>query len=695
MRRIAADSMLVAAAVLLIATTLGGYAWRVLFDSDEFSARATVALQDPSVRELIAERVTDELVRREPDALAVRPAVVSAVSGVVGGDAFASLFRSGVRDVHGAVFRRNQNTVTLTVADVGVVAAEALRLLQPQLASELEAREPAALVDYDVGGLTGDLARAARNARVLVVVLALLTVAAAAGALALSADRRRAAANLGIAIAVAGVVIVVAQLVARTIVLDRFDAPEQRAAAAAVWDAYLGDLRTTGWLIAGAGAVLTAAAASLIRPLEVEARLRAAWRIVSAEPRSPALRVVRGLALVAVGALLIAQPAAVLQVLVTVGGVYVLYKGLEAIMRVVNGRAPAERPRLRWRAIAVPIAAVLLVGGATVTYATAGGIDEPTPTIAPCNGREELCDRPLDEVTLPATHNSMSVPLPGWFAALQERPIKGQLEDGIRGLLFDTHYADRLANGRTRTYFGDPQAMQRAITQDGVSPASVEAALRLRDRIGFRGKGERGMYLCHTFCELGATPLEDVLDDIHTFLVTHPADVLVIVNQDYVTPADFVAAITDAGLAKYALTPPSGSSWPTLRELVERNQRLLVMAENHAGAAPWYQPVYERLTQETPFTFTRTPQLTDPANLAASCKPNRGPDDAPLFLVNHWINTDPLPRPGNSTTVNAYGPLLRRARECERIRERRVHLLAVDFYKRGDVFKVADTLNGL
>ena len=228
MRRIAADSLLVAAAVLLIATALGGYAWRVLFDSDEFSARATVALQDPSVRELIAERVTDELVRRQPDALAVRPAVVSAVSGVVGGAAFASLFRSGVRDVHGAVFRRNQNTVTLTVADVGLVAAEALRLLQPQLASELEAREPATLVDYDVGGLTGDLARAARDTRVLVVVLALLTIAAAAGGVTLSSDRRRAAANLGIAIAVAGVVIVVAQLVARTIVLDRFSAGEQR-----------------------------------------------------------------------------------------------------------------------------------------------------------------------------------------------------------------------------------------------------------------------------------------------------------------------------------------------------------------------------------------------------------------------------------------------------------------------------------
>ena len=28
-----------------------------------------------------------------------------------------------------------------------------------------------------------------------------------------------------------------------------------RAAAGAVWDAFLGDLRTTGWIVAGAGAV--------------------------------------------------------------------------------------------------------------------------------------------------------------------------------------------------------------------------------------------------------------------------------------------------------------------------------------------------------------------------------------------------------------------------------------------------------
>jgi hypothetical protein len=38
---------------------------------------------------------------------------------VVGGDAFASLFRRGVRDVRAAVFQRDQDTFTLTVADAG------------------------------------------------------------------------------------------------------------------------------------------------------------------------------------------------------------------------------------------------------------------------------------------------------------------------------------------------------------------------------------------------------------------------------------------------------------------------------------------------------------------------------------------------------------------------------------------------
>jgi hypothetical protein len=120
----------------------------------------------------------------------------------------------------------------------------------------------------------------------------------------------------------------------------------------------------------------------------------------------------------------------------------------------------------------------------------------------------------------------MSAPLDGWFASQQDRGIAGQLEDGIRGLLIDTHYADKLANGRIRTSFESPADLAAAVKQDGLSRASYDAALRLRERAGFKGTGTRGMYLCHTFCEIGATPLADGLKDIHDFLVLHPGQVV-------------------------------------------------------------------------------------------------------------------------------------------------------------------------
>ena len=119
----------------------------------------------------------------------------------------------------------------------------------------------------------------------------------------------------------------------------------------------------------------------------------------------------------------------------------------------------------------------------------------------------------------------MSVPLPGWYSSEQDAPIADQLADGVRGLLIDTHYADRLPNGKLRTYFGSREELRRQAKQDGVSPDAVDAALRIRDRLGFEGEGERGMYLCHTFCELGGTPLGVGADDIHDFLVANPDEV--------------------------------------------------------------------------------------------------------------------------------------------------------------------------
>ena len=129
--------------------------------------------------------------------------------------------------------------------------------------------------------------------------------------------------------------------------------------------------------------------------------------------------------------------------------------------------------------------------------------------------------------------------------------------------------------------------------------------------------------------------------------------------------------------------------------MIDSNQRLVVMAENDAGDVSWYHLAYDHALQETPFRFTNATQLTDPAQLPASCRPNRGPSTAPLFLLNHWVDTTPTPRPSLAKIVNAKPALLDRARTCERIRDHLPNLVAVDFYRTGDVFGVVNALNGI
>jgi hypothetical protein len=706
-RRSLATVLVVIASLLLLSATLAGYARRALFEPDQFADRATATLHDSSVRTLIGERVTDRVVlRHDADLLAARPLIASAISGVVGGRAFGSLFHRAALDAHRAIFEHDQNTVTLTVADIGTVAAAAVRSVRPALARDLQESGRITVVDRDVGAAGGTAARIARDVRILAYVLAALALVAAVAALVVTPDRHHTASRLGVGIAVVGVTIVVAYTIARAFVLDSFHDPDDRAAASAVWAAFLGDLRTFGWVLVGTGAVVAAAAASLVRPVAVEGKLLGVWRIATTEPEGKWLRAARGVALVAVGVLVSSQPLTAVQLAATLVGIYVVYKGIETILTLVyvphipaaDEEPPAKKRSAalrRARRLAVPAIAVLLVAGVVAAFLGGGGASAPAAPITACNGHAALCDRRFDQVVLPATHNAMSAPLRGWFSSEQDRSIGGQLHDGIRGLLLDTHYADNLGNGRVRTYFPNKQSLELIKGQDGVSEQSFEAALRIRERIGFRGAGKRGMYLCHTFCELGATALATGLREVHVFLVTHPGEVVVIINQDYVTPSDFVGAIAKAGLAPYAFTPPSGSDWPTLREMIASDHRLVVLAENHAGAAPWYQPVYKRLTQETPFTFPRASLLTAKAHRAASCEPNRGPTSAPLFLINHWVSTDPVPRPSDAAKVNAYAPLLARARACEAIRHRVPNLLAVNFYKRGDVFRVVDTLNGV
>jgi hypothetical protein len=89
--------------------------------------------------------------------------------------------------------------------------------------------------------------------------------------------------------------------------------------------------------------------------------------------------------------------------------------------------------------------------------------------------------------------------------------------------------------------------------------------------------------------------------------------------------------------------------------------------------------------QETPYKYRSPSEL--------SCAANRGGTQGSLLLVNNWIDTTPAPKPSNAELVNALDTLLARARLCREERGLQPTILAVDFYRTGDVVGAARAMN--
>ena len=89
--------------------------------------------------------------------------------------------------------------------------------------------------------------------------------------------------------------------------------------------------------------------------------------------------------------------------------------------------------------------------------------------------------------------------------------------------------------------------------------------------------------------------------------------------------------------------------------MISSGGRVLMMAENDAGGGSifWVSPGLRGADPGDALQVHETPQLINPAKPPASCEPNRGPDDVPVFLINHWVDTSPAPLPSNAAKVNA------------------------------------------
>jgi hypothetical protein len=705
-RRTAATALVVIGTFFLL---LGGvllYARQEVVKSDAFAAHASQALKDENVRAAIGDAVLNQVTTGGgQQLLSFRPALESVIDGVIASPQFRAVFRKAAVHAHDLLFKRDRESVVLDLADAGLALSGAAKAVSPDLAKHIPKDLKPGLLSLTNRDWATDLLDAADSIRFLGIVLPILGLLCLGGAIAAAPDRRLILIRIGGAIAAAAVLLLLVLFVGRELLLANFseDSNTLQSAIGAVWDSFLDGLHTWALLVGAFGLVVAAAASSVLGTLDAGSPAQRARRLIAYVPERPWLRALRAAGVFLVALLVVLDPSAALEIAATVAGGYGIYYAVTEMLVLVERPAAAASEEGRVRAhrralvvaaatpvVIVALAVVILTGGGGGTAKAAGDRHPKT-----CNGYAQLCDKPLNQVAFAATHNSMSAARRrGRFFANPDGGISEQLSYGFRGLLIDTHYGFSTAGGLSKGIVRTSALAEGKDRQDLVNEIgkeAVTAAEHLGAHVTGKPSGRRGLYLCHTLCELGDTPLVAGLKEITQFLARYPDEVVIVFIQDAISAKDTAAAFGQAGLLKYVYTHGREDPWPTLRQLITSNRRLFVMYEKGPGdpSIPWYHNGFE-LTQETPYKFHKESELFSPA----SCRPNRGSANSPLFQVNNWIDDVPPPA-GTGAQSNAYSPLLLRLERCERVRGLVPNIVGVDFYDQGKVLAAVNVINGL
>jgi len=251
-----------------------------------------------------------------------------------------------------------------------------------------------------------------------------------------------------------------------------------------------------------------------------------------------------------------------------------------------------------------------------------------------CNGSAVLCDRPLDEVVFAATHNAMSSGERGWLAPNHHYAVPTQLADGVRVLNLDVH------------------------DEDGTA------------------------MLCHGYCGLGQQTLVSGLAEIGGFLEANPTEVVILTFEMYAEPALVVEAFDVAGLSDIAHTLTPGSL-PTLGELIEVDERLLVFSGSGGGSPDWYHSMWD-WWWDNPYAAERPSDF--------SCALYRGQTENALMAINHFL-TAPIGMEALASQANTTRNLEAHITDCMAAAGRKPSLVMVDFYSIGEVLDVVSALN--
>jgi len=259
---------------------------------------------------------------------------------------------------------------------------------------------------------------------------------------------------------------------------------------------------------------------------------------------------------------------------------------------------------------------------------------------AQCNGYESLCDKPYDEIAYLTTHNAYNAEQDDFMLPNQTYGITQQLNDGVRGLMIDVY--------------------------------DVEGVPTVYHGVDF----------------LGTALFVDNLLEIKNFLTENTNEIVTIILECYTTADAIEQALAEAALSDFLYA--KNGDWATLQEMIDTDQRLVIFTDvdDASPAQNWYHYVWNHAV-ETHYSVHDTAEMV--------CDYNRGNAWNDLFIFNHFITEASfgVGLPEQAEIANANPFFLSRVLDCQEVHNKFPNFITVDFYEKGDVRQVVNTLNGV
>ena len=573
------------------------WSWRTFANSQGFADVTTDMLKEPAVREVVAEQIVGELEKQ--DSLAriagtAGPALEVVVAELVASDRFQGVFHTGARELHRAIVEGRRSRLMVNVDDTTPLVRQGLEPANPRLAEALPDDALGVLVGISQSTPLDTTMRISSLAGWLIAPFAALAVGSFFVAVRSAADRRRAVEVIGLGLVATGVAHFALLSVGLNVAASLGETDRERTALRAVFWSVTHLVNVQAKVFITVGTVL-AIAAAYAGTGEIRSRLGTLRDTIGQRLQQPGWRAAACLAAIAVGFFAMRWPEATTSIVIRIAAFLGFVAGAIGLLDVLGSvdwahEGPIHLQRTARRlaigvtgAITVVTVTMLFGGLAFARALRAPSTDQPEISETGCNGLHALCDRRLDQVALAGTHNSMAASAEDFYTIRHSGGINTQLASGVRAFMVDLWYGVP-GDAFVRTDFRSQTDLDAVMELDAQEAAATEGVA------AYLGppSDNRQVYLCHLYCELGATRAVDAFRGIDDYLRENPNEVIVLILEDHVDAADAIDVLRDSGLAHHALEWDPGEPLPTLREMIERKRNVLVLAEYEGGAEPWY-----------------------------------------------------------------------------------------------------------